>query len=104
MLARVWLGGSDTATCSLAFVASSRVLTRSPAPSVWVTGFSDYWLFPDVHKRSFTQRYSHWWECPQFELQQAIAIAFRGATGLRNKAHRDFQGTILELKRRAAVA
>lgn len=57
-----------------------------------------------LHKGSFTQRYSHWWECPQFELQKAIAITFRGATGLRNKAHRDFQGTILELKRRAAVA
>jgi hypothetical protein len=47
---------------------------------------------------------SHWSKGKQFELQKAIAIAFPGATGLRNKAYREFWGTILELKRRAAVA
>jgi hypothetical protein len=57
-----------------------------------------------LRKRTFTQRCSHWSKGQQFELQKAIANAFPGATGLRNKAYREFRGTILELKRRAAVA
>jgi hypothetical protein len=57
-----------------------------------------------LRKRTFTQRCSHWSKGQQFELQKAIAIAFPGATGLRNKAYREFRETILELERRAAVA